>query len=396
MDIGVDFTSINPAYGGGTNTYAAGLVSGLARVGAKHRIRLFITPDQAEFVKGRCSCPGVELVVVPDRGRWERLFRAGIARSAYVTSKSLHRVLADAVMKPVARFMDEHADVIYVPTAVLYPYTYQKPTILSMHDLQQVHYPQFFSPWMRKRRRTEYGLSAERATYLQASSEFIRQDLLTHFRHLHPEQVVVIPEGVMIEEFSSPCREDVVAKYRLPSKFLFFPAQLWLHKNHITVLKALHRLQREKAWKIPLVLTGAKSTGAKEILAYIKEQRMDDVYYLGKVPFSDMVALYQRARFFITAVLYESSSLPFLEAAAAGCPVIASNTPPNREMARILNASLFDPLNDRELASLLGRIWEDDTLRRVQIDHNREKVNYYSWDNAARRYLEFIESRISA
>jgi len=264
-----------------------------------------------------------------------------------------------------------------------------------MHDLQHVHYPQFFPLWLRKVRRIQYGLSAERATYLQASSEFIRQDLLSHYRNLRSDHVVVIPEGVMIEQFSRPSQVDIATKYRLPSQFLYFPAQLWLHKNHITVLRALRHLQREKGWKISLVLTGAKSSGAEQIFSYIKEHQMDYVYYLGKVPFPDMVALYQRARFFITAVLYESSSLPFLEAAAAGCPVIASDTPPNREMAQILRASLFDPLNDRELASLLGRIWENDALRLTQSAHNRTKIDYYSWDNAARRYLEFIESRVS-
>jgi glycosyltransferase involved in cell wall biosynthesis len=63
-------------------------------------------------------------------------------------------------------------------------------------------------------------------------------------------------------------------------------------------------------------------------------------------------------------------------------------------MARILKASLFDPLNDRELTELLATIWEDDTLIRDHVDHNRVNIDYYSWDNAARRYLDFIESKI--
>jgi glycosyltransferase involved in cell wall biosynthesis len=384
MNIGIDLTSVNPSYRGGVNTYTVGLLQGLINVAKNHKIQLFITTHN----------PHIEKVVVSRFGGLDRLLRAAVFRSAYIGSKSLYKGLMDIVMGYKAKIMDERSDIIYVPTVVLYPYTYQKPTILSMHDIQQVHYPQYFSKKELIVRRIQYELSAERATYLQASSQFIKEDLLNHFNYLHPEQIVVIPEGVMIEEFSSPVENDVVAKYKLPSNFLFFPAQLWFHKNHITVLKALNHLNRKQGLKIPLVMTGAKYTGAGQIFSYIKDQQMDYIYYLGKVPFTTMVALYQRARFFITAVLYESSSLPFLEAAAAGCPIIASDTPPNREMAQILRASLFDPLNDRKLAELLVTIWDDDGLIRDHVDHNRVNIDYYSWDNAARRYLEFIASRI--
>jgi len=394
MNIGIDLTSVNPSYRGGVNTYAVGLLQGLINVAKNHKIQLFVTTHNKYYFDKYYSDPHIEKVIVSHSGGLYRLLRAAVSRSTYIGSKSLHKGLVDIVLGYRAKIMDERSDIICIPTTTLFPYTYQKPTILSMHDIQQVHYPQFFSKKELIDRRIQFELSAERATYLQASSQFIKEDLLKHFNYLHLEQIVVIPEGVMIEEFSSPIKNDVVVKYKLPSDFLFFPAQLWFHKNHITVLKALNHLNRKQGLKIPLVMTGVKSTGAEQVFSYIKDQQMDYIYYLGKVPFTAMVALYQRARFFITAVLYESSSLSFLEAAAAGCPIIASDTPPNREMAKILKASLFDQLNDKELAALLERIWKDDTLIRHHVEHNLVNIDYYSWDNAARRYLEFIESRI--
>lgn len=394
MNIGLDYTGIDPSYRGGLNTYAIGFLRGLVRVAKKHKIQLFVTKDNRFFLDNFPGDSHVEAVVVPLSGKIDSLVRNLSLLSSCTQFKALHQKLVDTVLGPRAEVMDRLSDIIYVPTTVLYPYTYQKPTILSMHDIQQVHYPQFFSKMQLNSRQMRFQLSAEKVTYVQASSQFIKEDLLGYFKCLSPEQIAVIPEGVTIEEFSSPIDNDVVVKYGLPSDFLFFPAQLWFHKNHITVLKALNRLYQERGFKIPMVMTGGKFTGAEQIMSYVKDQKMDYVHYLGKVPFSDMVALYQRARFFITAALYESSSLPFLEAAAAGCPVIASDTPPNREMARILKASLFDVLNDGELAELLATIWEDDTLIRDHVNHNRFNIDYYSWDNAALRFLEFVESRI--
>ena len=49
------------------------------------------------------------------------------------------------------------------------------------------------------------------------------------------------------------------------------------------------------------------------------------------MPFKTLVALYKKSKFLITATLYESSSLPILEAAASKTSIIASDTPPNIE-----------------------------------------------------------------
>lgn len=65
----------------------------------------------------------------------------------------------------------------------------------------------------------------------------------------------LIPEEVMVEEFSGPPSVDVMKKYSLPDRFLFFPAQLWSHKSPITVLKALVHLREKSNLTIPLVMT---------------------------------------------------------------------------------------------------------------------------------------------
>jgi len=107
-------------------------------------------------------------------------------------------------------------------------------------------------------------------------------------------------------------------------------------------------------------------------------------------------ALYQRAAFLVTAVLYESSSLPILEAAAAGTPIIASRTPPNEELSRLLQLNLFDPLDTDQLAQLIFELWGDEKTVSAQAAYNRERIAFYSWDNAARKYLHFFERIVSS
>jgi len=266
-----------------------------------------------------------------------------------------------------------------------------------MHDIQHVHYPEFFSRARRLSRKITYGLSAHHASYFQASSHFIKEDLLAHFGGISPGRIEVIPEGVRIEEFAAPRSvESLVARYGLAERFLFFPAQLWPHKNHMTVLKALKQIETTQRLKIPLVMTGAKFSAAPRISEFIADQSMDYVRYLGKIPFEDIVGLYQRAAFLVTATLYESSSLPILEAAAAGTPIIASKTPPNEEIARVLRLNLFDPLDTDGLARLIFALWNDEKTASAQAAHNREHIGFYSWENAARKYLQFFQRIVNS
>jgi glycosyltransferase involved in cell wall biosynthesis len=128
--------------------------------------------------------------------------------------------------------------------------------------------------------------------------------------------------------------------------------------------------------------------------AFIKENGLDFVYHLGLVPFEDLRALYKRARLLVNPSLFESSSLPILEAAASGTPVIASDIPPNIEMGMKLKLNLFEALNYKELADIILTLWKDESLSKEQSGYNSEHISLYSWDNVALYYLSFLQTVI--
>jgi len=292
------------------------------------------------------------------------------------------------------RLIEDNCDIYYAPHCVLNFYDLKIPTIVSMHDIQQYHYPEFFGMAELRMRRLTYENSAKIATYIQASSTFIKNDLLSHFLFLDPDRIVVVPEGVDISQFRVRNKVDIRKKYKILNDYLFFPAQLWKHKNHITILKALKNIEND-GFKIPLIMTGANYSSSTEVLKFISDNKMDYVHYLGKVDFPELLALYKDAKFLVTAVLYESSSLPILEAAACGVPIIASKTPPNIEMSKRLKMSLFDPLDVKHCSSIIKEKWlEDKDFIEKQVSENIYNIQYYSWENAAKRYLNFIDENI--
>jgi glycosyltransferase involved in cell wall biosynthesis len=392
MRVGINCLRISPAYKGGTNSFTIGLLDSFGRVGAPHEFKLFVNLWNREMFERYEVFPHFEVIEIDESDHsWLR----AIHRRLPLQLK--RRVPRDAPSvlnsRPVGALARE-ADVIYVPYVPpprLFPFT-DVPTIYSIHDIQQVHFPEFFTAEELIEREAAFAKCVEHSAVIQASSRYMARDFCDHFPKLNESNVEVIPEGVDIDLFSRPLLDnDVVGRYGLPASFLFTPAQLWPHKNHLTILKAL-RLLKDRGLVIPWVLTGAKYGASDSIFDFIAANGLEDqVFYLGLVPQDDVIALHQRARFLVTASLYESSSIPILEAAAAGTPIIAGRIPPHEEMAEHLEMRLFTPTGEAELADVLSGAWADDATSESQVAANRVGIQHYSWDNAALMYLKLFE-----
>lgn len=392
MRIGINCLRIYPSYKGGTNSFTIGLLDGFARAGGTHEFKIFVTSWNREMFERYESEPNFDVLEVDesDHGRLRAIHR----RLPLTLKARLPLGAPNVLHSRVADFLARESDVIYVtyvPPPRLFPFP-DVPTVYSMHDIQQVHFPEFFTAEELVQREASFAKCVEHATVVQASSHYMARDFCEHFPKLNESNVAVIPEGVDVDLFSrSRADDDVVARYELPASFLFTPAQLWHHKNHLTTLRALKRL-KDRGLVLPLVLTGAEYTAADGIFDFIRSNGLEEqVFYLGVVPFEDVIALHQRARFLVTASLYESSSIPILEAAAAGTPIIAGRIPPHEEMAEHLAMRLFMPTDDEDMASVLEEAWSDEETSKAQAAANRVGVRRYSWDHAALMYLELFE-----
>jgi len=386
---------LESSFVGGLNTFTRGVLQGFANTANGHRFRIYVTSGQRAILDMFRNRENFEVIVVDE---WVQFLRKTLCRAALFSfSEKVYETTSNVVFRGICQSMERNVDLVYTPCTVLQYFNGRRPNVLSMHDIQHVHFPEFFIWPRRLSRHITYGLSASHVRFLQASSEFSKHDFLRYFPCISPQQVAVIPEGVHIEDFDLPVDVNrLLDKYAIPERFILYPAQLWLHKNHITLLQALKQIESQKGLKIPLVLTGGKYSSASKVLGYIADQSMTYVHYLGKVPFTDLIGLYRQAALLVMPSLHESNSLPIFEAAAAGTPIIASRIPPNEELKGVFQLNLFDPLKVEDLAELLLQMWEDVSTGADQAGHNRKCVTAYSWDNAAKQYLQLFERALLA
>src|SRR5574341_170204 len=262
MKIGINCRAVDPSYKGGVSTYTFGLLDGFAKVGNEHQFYIFATTQNVFAFKKYKQYKNFNVILINNNFNY---FKKILRRISLLTgSLKVYKFINDLVFNNnITKLMDSKSDIIYTTTTTLLTFNNKKISVLSIHDIQQFHYPEFFTKFELLKKRVTFQLSVNNANYVQVSSEFVKCDLLEHFKNLKPEQIVVIQEGVDIATFRGGKETDyLISKYNIPEEFLFFPAQLWKHKNHITVLKALLRLKQEKNITIPLVMTGAKYSAA--------------------------------------------------------------------------------------------------------------------------------------
>jgi glycosyltransferase involved in cell wall biosynthesis len=401
MRVGLNFLRLDPSYKGGVNSFAFGLADGFAASRRGHEFVIFAGAHNIHMFAPYEALPNFRVMHVNEvnpsfwAGPVRRLVREGFLRLPWTIRYRIPQLHFNKWLNaPYARQMEKAADVLFTPYVAppLFPFP-NIPAIYSIHDLQHVHFPQFFNEEMKLERKANFAATEWHAAMIQATTRQMRDEFLDYYPLLTPERVVIIPEGVNVDAYTNEDgREDVRLRYRLPEKFIFYPAQFWPHKDHITILKALSRL-KQQGIIISLVLTGAKSPLTESLLEFAAQDGLDgQVYYLGVVPYEDVIALHRAARFLVTTSLYEAGSIPMLEAAAAGTAIIGSGIPSHTEHSEELQMQLFPPSDDAALAALLHKSWGDDDLIARQVAYNRQAIRKFTWNSAAERYLDAFEA----
>lgn len=183
---------------------------------------------------------------------------------------------------------------------------------------------------------------------------------------------------------------EVLKKYALSGKFLFYPAQFWPHKNHISILLAIKKL-REMNIDISAVFTGSDQGNAGYILEKINEMGLKNyVKPLGFIPIEDVAALYKRAFALVFPTYFGPDNIPPLEAMASGCPAILSEVPGAREQFGD-SAMFFDPKNFNAIVDSVLKLLNDEKLRSDYILKGKERASKFNSSDYAAKIIAALD-----
>jgi glycosyltransferase involved in cell wall biosynthesis len=238
------------------------------------------------------------------------------------------------------------------------------PWIGWIPDFQHKRLPHFFPEEEIRRRDRRFQGIVDDAWHVVVSSEDAHRDLRRWFP-TEPLRTSVLPfvsviNGKWYEEEPA----DVAAQFDLPEKFLIFPCQYWVHKNHDVLFEAI-RILRDKGFSdICLVSTGRTNDFRKpgyfaKLQGFLQLHGLDaHVRILGLLPRNQEIQLLRRAVAVIQPSQFEGWSALVEDARALGKRMYVSDIPVHREQ-QPPNAVFF-PLGDAEqLAELVGKDWRE-------------------------------------
>jgi glycosyltransferase involved in cell wall biosynthesis len=262
------------------------------------------------------------------------------------------------------------------------------PTVYNPHDLQHLHYPEFFSAQEIAFRETVWRAGCAHARAVVTASRWVKDDIATKYA-VGREKLFSILYGSpteLHEPVAPELLDETRKKFAIDSPFALYPAQTWPHKNHLRLLDAFALLRKEKQFHLKLICTGSRNFFWPDIKRHLKELRLSDhVFFPGFVNFAELRALYRLASFVVFPSLFEGAGFPILEAFKEGTPVTSSGVTSIPEYAGDA-ALFFDPDSVESIARAIERMHDDAATRVELAKRGSERIKRFSWDRTARAY----------
>ncbi|MDR2469143.1 MAG: glycosyltransferase family 4 protein [Tannerella sp.] len=254
-------------------------------------------------------------------------------------------------------------------------------TVVSVHDLIFLRYPQFYKPVDRTIYRLKCRYACRHADRIIAVSECTKRDIVSFF-HIPANKIEVVYQschpsfGVEADEER---RATVAAKYGLPRRYLLNVGSIERRKNLLLVVKALKHLPDD----IHLVAVGKSTPYQTEVETYAKLSGVSSrLHILNHAPFDDLPALYRLASVFVYPSFFEGFGIPVIEALTCGTPVVAARGSCLEE-AGGPDSLYVDPEDETELAQKIIEITGNKDLAIRMREKGREYVRRFSNEHIA-------------
>lgn len=262
------------------------------------------------------------------------------------------------------------------------------PVITTMHDVQEFHFPEFFSASERLHRALNNFKSVSESDHIIVSFEHIKKDLQKYYS-VTDQKISVCPPPFADDWFATKKEtefDSLATKYSITKKYLLYPAATWPHKNHLLLLDAFAKIKAQNI-DINLICTGNKTEYYSVIENKIKELSLNNsVKFLGIVPEEDLIGLYKNSELVVIPTLYEAGSGPLYEAMRYKVPVICSNvtslpsTVENEEF-------LFDPTDLKRIVDLIKKVIVDNGYKIWNLNNSKLRLEYFRQQNYASNFL---------
>jgi glycosyltransferase involved in cell wall biosynthesis len=311
--------------------------------------------------------------------------------------------LRDALMTgcdhAAAQSLQKHRIDVLFESAQYCGWRFPFPTIAWFPDFQHRHLREMFSFGAYWKRDLGFRAQVLSRRHIMLSSEDSRRDCERFFpQSIGRTSVVhfaVLPPDA--SDFEGIRR--IVANYKLPEHFFYLPNQFWKHKNHQTVIEALHIL-KQQGFDLVVAASG-KPEDYRHPEHYKALQSLvvslglkHNFRFLGIVPREHVFALMRSCTAMINPSLSEGWSSTVEEAKSLGVPMLLSDLSVHLEQAGD-SALFFDRHKAEQLAALMSQHKHLSVSSRLEMEQLAFAVSRNRLSQFAKDFLYTVERTLA-
>jgi glycosyltransferase involved in cell wall biosynthesis len=273
------------------------------------------------------------------------------------------------------------------------------PSVVTLHDLMAIERPDLHMQGIER--------LAKKGYYQHAIWRAMRQAtrLIAPTKATADRICKLVPEAgnrtTVIWEAADPCFRPAenlgTAQVRAAeltggaSPYLLVVGANAPTKRHVLAIKAFAAAV-PRPWRLVLLQRRLSGNGLTALVDRV--HLTDRVVWLNAIAREDVATLMQAADGLIQPSIYEGFGLPILEAMACGCPVVASDIAPFKEIADGC-AMHFEADDEMALAVTLREFVRSPAIRRELSAHGVARARDFSWDRCAEDTLQVYRDAAS-
>jgi len=376
LKVGIDLVFIKPQKMGGAEAFVQNLLKGFLKLSPKDMHFYLITARNNEEIFKNFEDQNPDLFTLIKTN----VFSENVARRIIWENIFLDRLANNL-----------NIDLMYVPIYSKPLFNHKLPYIITIHDLQALHYPEYFSKIKNTWLHFAWSNCLKTANKLVAISEFTKSDILNNFK-LPESKISVINPPIFVSKEEIEDFNNLSSKYKIEKKnYLYTVSSMLPHKNLYVIIKLIKMIKENPKIKLPnkLVISGVGGKSQNELINIINNLEIkDNVVITGFVSDKERNTLYKNAFTFLFPSIFEGFGSPPVEALMFGTPVITTKLTSIPEATQNKAFYVDNPKDPNEWLNKLLLIKDD--LKISDVDFSD-----YNFEFIANKYIVLFKETLN-